>query len=318
MINIKKLSAIILAAALVFSLVACNGNKEPETTTAEGTTEEFRTFPPVVELTEETATVTETEPETTEATTTEPATEEPTTEEPTTQAPTTTKKETTTKKPATTKKVTTTKKATAPTSKSDIVKLYNSAASNAASKKPAYNKSTETSLNNLNMGALASIGAVRDAIGDFLGEGKTSSSVKKGNFNGSSLVKSTLKSSDVSSASCKLSDDGKYYDVSITVINETNPKKGSSALGRFTSDFKDVDEVKAGLSDVGASVDSITINTNSVTIKAKIDVEKNRFISLEHSIKMSAELKGIKYSFVKVNKATTDLNTLVRYTDFKY
>ena len=207
---------------------------------------------------------------------------------------------------------------TAPVSKADIVKLYNAAAANAASKKPGYNKTTETSLDNLNMGALASISAVRDAVGNFLGEGKSSSTVKKGSFDGTSLVKSTLKSSDVTSASCKLSDDGKYYNVEITVINETNPKKGSSALGRFTKDFKDVDEVKAGLSEVGAGVDSMTIKTNSVKIKAKIDVEKTRFISVEHSIKMSAELYGIRYTFVKVGKATTDLNTVVRYTDFKY
>lgn len=207
---------------------------------------------------------------------------------------------------------------TAPTSKADIVKLYNSAAATAASSKPGYKKSKTTTLSNLNMGALASISAVRDAVGSFLGEGSTSSTVSKGKFDGVSLVKSSLKESDVSSASCTLSKDGKYYTVKMTVVNETNPKKIGSALGRFTKDFKDIDEIKAGLSDVGASVDSLTVKTTSVTITAKISVENSRFVSIDHSIKMAATLNGIKYSFVRVNKATTDLETKVSFTDFKY
>lgn len=327
----KKLSAVLSALIITFSFAACNGSKQTETTTASNTAisgaEEYPTFPAVVELTkEETATVAETEPETTTQATTESTTAQPTTEKATTttkptttkKAETTTKKTTTTKKATTTKKVTTTKKLTAPSSKADIVKLYNSAASAASSAKPGYKKSTETTLSNLDMGALASISAVRDAVGSFLGEGSSSATVSKGKFDGVSLVKSTLKAADVSSASCTLSDDGKYYNVKMTVINETNPKKGSSALGRFTRDFKDIDEIKAGLSDVGASVESMTIKTTSVTITAKISVTNNRFVSLKHNIKMKATLNGIKYSFVKVNKATTDLETKVTYKDFKY
>ncbi len=168
------------------------------------------------------------------------------------------------------------------------------------------------------MGALASISAVRDAVGSFLGEGSSSSNVSKGKFDGKSLVKSTLKAADVSSASCTLSDDGKYYNVKITVVNETNPKKGSSALGRFTNDYKDVDEISAGLKDAGASVDSLTVKTTSATITAKISVSDNKFVSLKHEIKMKADLNGVRYSFVKVNKASANLDTKVEYTNFKY
>ena len=168
------------------------------------------------------------------------------------------------------------------------------------------------------MGALASISAVRDAVGSFRGEGSTSSTVSKGKFNGESLVKSTLKAADVSSASCKLSDDGKYYIVKITVVNETNPKKSGSALGRFTKDFKDVDEIKAGLKEAGAGVDSMTVKTTSVTINAKINVSNNRFASISHNINMKAELNGVRYTLIRVNKASANLETKVEYTDFKY
>lgn len=323
---IKKIIAVLSASAILFSLAACkNETPAEETTTAAVTDVTVETA--VQSATTETVV---TEEITTEVTTTE----EPETEkETTTEAPTTTQKATTTttKKATTTKKVTTTKKATttkkptttkkkvtAPAKKADIVKLYNSATAAASSSKPGYSKSVNTVLSNLNMGALAKIGAVRGAVGDFLGEGSASSTVNKGSFDGKSLVKSTLKESDVTAATCTLSSDGKYYELTITVKNETNPLKSSSALGRFTKDYKDVDEIKAGLADVGASVDSITVNTTKVTVKAKIEVSSNRLVSLEHNIKMNAVMNNVKYSIARVGKATAELETTAKYSNFKY
>ena len=310
----KKIIAVISAMLIVLTLAACNGTKNSEETTTlpETTAEEVTT----AAVTEE-STVRN---ETTEASTTEATTEEiitTTTTKPTTT--TTTAKPTTTKKATTTAKATTTKKqVTAPTGKADIVKLYNDAAANAASSKPGYKKSTVTTLSNVEMGALSKISAVRGAVGDFLGEGSNSETVSKGKFDGKSLVKSTLKASDVKSATCKLSDDGKYYIVTINVITETNPKKSGSALGKFTKDFKDVDEIKAGLSDVGASVESMTVNTTSVTINAKIRTDNNRFNSLTHTINMKASLNGVKYSIVRGVNASANMETKVSYSDFKY
>lgn len=310
----KRITAVLSALLLVASLAACNGNKEPEITTTSSpstTVEEVTTAPATDAVTEESTTA--------EATTAEAATEEittttqPTTEKPTTTKPTTTKKVTTTAKPTTTKKA-----VTAPTSKADIVKLYNDATASAAKAKPGYKKSTVTTLSNVEMGALSKIEAVRGVVGDFLGEGSSSSTVSKGKFDGKSLVKSSLKTSDVKSATCKLSDDGKYYIVTITLVNETNPKKSSSAIGRVTKDFKDVDEINAGLADVGASVNSLTVNTTSVIINAKISVENNRFASLNHTIKMKATLKGVKYSIVRGVNASANMETKVSYSSFKY
>ncbi|MBE6819595.1 MAG: hypothetical protein E7516_00885 [Ruminococcaceae bacterium] len=306
----KKIIAVISAMLIVLTLAACNGTKNGEVTTTlpETTAEEVTT----AAVTEESTT----QSEITEALTTEATTEEittTTTTQPTTTKPTTTKKATTTAKPTTTEK-----KVTAPSSKTDIVKLYNDAAAKAASSKPGYKKSTVTALSNVEMGALSKISVVRGAVGDFLGEGSSSETVSKGKFDGKSLVKSTLKASDVKSATCKLSDDGKYYIVTINVVTETNPKKSGSALGKFTKDFKDVDEIKAGLADVGASVESMTVTTTSVTINAKIRTDNNRFTSLNHTINMKANLKGVKYSIVRGVNASANMETKVSYTEFKY
>ena len=308
----KKIIAVMSAMLIVLTFAACNGTKNGEVTTTlpETTAEEVTT----AAVTEESTTQAETtETSTTEASTEEITTTQPTTEEPTTAKPTTTKKATTTAKPTTTEK-----KIVAPTGKADIVKLYNEAAAKAASSKPGYKKSTVTTLSNVEMGALSKISAVRGAVGDFLGEGSNSETVSKGKFDGKSLVKSTLKASDVKSATCKLSDDGKYYIVTINVVTETNPGKSGSALGKFTKDFKDVDEIKAGLADVGASVDSMTVTTTSVTVNAKIRTDNNRFSSINHTINMKANLKGVKYSIVRGVNASADMETKVSYTDFKY
>ena len=308
---LKKITAVISALIMVTSLVACGGNEEPETTTAAPSTT-------VEEVTTAPATEVETTAEPTTESTTE-ATTQPTTTEPTTAKPTTTKAETTTKKVTTTAKATTTKKAvTVPTSKADIVKLYNEATVAASNSKPGYQKSTVTTLSNVEMGALSKISAVRGAVGDFLGEGSSSETVSKGKFDGKSLVKSTLKTADVKSATCKLSDDGKYYVVKITLANETNPKKNGSALGKVTKDFKDVDEIKSGLADVGASVESMTVSTTSVVINAKIGVENKRFSSLDHTINMKANLNGVKYSIVRGVNASANMETKVSYSNFKY
>lgn len=333
--SFKKIIAVISAFSMLFALASCR-DEAPETTTTAAPVTTTQTVDETTEIpTEETATAAATTVETTTETTTETpttttaaaaATTTATTKKPTTSAKVTTtkkapttKKVTTTKKPTTTKKATTTKKkVTAPTKKEDIVKLYNSAAAKASTSKPGYKKSTDTKLSNLNMGLLASIDAVRETVGDFLGEGSTTETVKKGNFNGKSLVKSSLKAEDVTSATCKLSDDGKYYEISITVKNETNPLKGSSALGRFTKDYKDVDEIRSGLSEAGAGVGAITVKTTSVTIKAKINASNSRFVSITHNIKMSATLNDVKYSIAKVKTATADLETTVKYSEFKY
>ena len=316
--NAKKIIAVVSVFLMLFAFASCKDETPEVTTTAVPvTTTQSVTESTEIPTEETTAAVVETTTETTTTTKAETTTEKPTTTT-TTKKVTTTKKPTTTKKATTTKKVTTTKKATAPTKKEDIVKLYNAAASAASTSKPGYSKSNDTVLSNLNMGALAKISAVRETVGDFLGEGSTSETVKKGSFDGKKLVKSTLKASDVTSATCKLTDDGKYYEITITVKNETNPLKGSSALGRFTKDYKDVDEIRSGLAEAGAGVGNITVNTTSVTIKAKINASNNRFVSLTHNIKMSASLNDVKYSIAKVKTATADLQTTVKYTDFKY
>lgn len=322
----RKIIAVSSALIIALSFAACGDKTDVETTTAAPETTasavtESTTAPVVTEesTTEET-TIAETTTEiitTTSAPTTKPTTTSaPATTLPTTAAPTT---KPTTAAPTTAKAPeATTQKAAVPATKKEIVDFYNQATATAASAKPSYKKVNETALSNLKMGALAKINLVRETVGDFLGEGTTTTNAKKGTFNGSSLVNSTLKEADVISATCTPTADGKYYNIKITVKTETNPSKSGSALSRFTKDFKDVKEIRAGLAEAGASLDDVTIKTTSVVITAKIEAATNRFVSLNHTFKMSAVLTNVKYSIAKVKQASADLSTTVDYSTFKY
>lgn len=291
--------AVLLAAAMVVSFAACGGNETPETTTVADVEAEATTAADVAdETTAAEADTTVAEGDTTAVDATEAATDA---------EATTVAGETTTAGEA----------AVAPTAKADIVALYNEASAKAVSAKPGYKKTVTTKLNDLKMGALAKIDLVRETVGDFLGEGTETATVTKGKAS-KEIVKSTLTAADVTAATCKLSADGKYYEVTITVKNEKNPIKGKSALNRFTNDYKDINEMRAGLEDAGAAVETIDITVKTATIKAKIAVDTKAFSSVDYTISSDAYLTNVKYTIAKVKVVTGNIYTTVKYSGFAY
>lgn len=290
--------AVLLAAAMVVSFAACGGNETPETTTVADVEAEATTAADVAdETTAAEADTTVAEGDTTAVDATEAATDA---------EATTVAGETTTAGEA----------AVAPTAKADIVALYNEASAKAVSSKAGFKKTVSTELQNLQMGAIGKIEAVRDAVGGFLGEGTETITVKKGAAS-KEITKSTLSASDVTAATCKLSADGKYYEVTITVKNEIDPAKGKSALNRFTNDYKDNKEMVDGLASEGASTETIQTTVKTATIKAKIAVDSKEFSSLDYTIKIDCLLTKVKY-MVSVKQVTGTIYTTVKYSGFAY
>ena len=282
--------ALMLAAAMVVSFAACGGNDEPETTTkAEETTVEAvdaTTASDETTVADETTVIDETTvaDETADETTVE-ATES-------------------------------TDAVVVPTDKADIVALYNDATKAAKNAKPGYKKTVTTELQNLEMGAIGKIEAVRGAVGSFLGEGTETITVAKGKAS-DEIKQSTLTAADVTAATCKLSADGKYYEVTITVKNEKNPAKNSSALNKFTNDYKDNKEMVDGLASEGASTETIETTVKTATIKAKIAVDTKQFTSLDYTLKIDCLLTKVKY-MVSVKQVTGTVYTTVKYAGFAY
>ena len=309
--NAKKILAVLSAAVMLFSFAACKGGDDNTTTAAPETTtvaEDVETTTAAEDVsTEETTAVEDTSADETTAEAIDETTAEATTEAPAA--------ETTVKAAETT---TAEEKPTAPTSKADILKVFNDASAKVVSAKPGFSKKTNTTIPKLEMGALAKIKVVRTTIGDFLGEGSSSKTVAKGKSNSADYLKSSLTAADITNATAKLSADGKTYDITLTVKNETNPLKGKSALGRFTNDYKDAKEIKDGLIEAGAEVETVTMKTTSVVIKATIDVATGQFKSLNYNIKQDATMTNVKYTIAKVAKATGTVVNDVTFSDFKY
>ncbi len=293
--------ALLLATAMVVSFAACGGNEKPETTTVPNVEADATESGDIVE-----GDTTAAEGDTTVA-------------DETTAADATTVADATTDANATTVagETTTAAGTVIPQGPAAIVALYNEATAKAVSAKPGYKKTVTTKLNDLKMGALAKIDLVRETVGDFLGEGTETATVAKGKAS-KEIVKSTLTAADVANATCKLSADGKYYEVTITVKNEKNPLKGKSALNRFTNDYKDINEMRAGLEDAGAAVETIDITVKTATIKAKIAVDTKAFSSVDYTISSDAYLTNVKYTIAKVKVVTGNIYTTVKYSGFAY
>ena len=285
--------ALLMAAIMVLTFAACGGNDEPETTTEAPVAQSTD----AVDATEAPSEVESTEAAS-EAESTEPASEVESTEA------------------ASEAESTEAEEVVAPTAKADIVALYNEATAYAKSAKPGFKKTVTTELQNLDMGAIGKLDMVRDAVGSFLGEGTETATVTKGKAT-DEIVKSTLSAADVTAATCKLSADGKYYEVAITVKNETNPLKGKSALSKFTNDYKDVNEMHEGLASEGASAETITCTVKTATIKAKIAVADKSFSALDYTIKIDTVLTKVHY-VLTIKQGAGVIYTTAKFANFAY
>lgn len=303
----KKILAIILALALVVGgaivLTSCNGNDEPETTTAAPveTTEalvEESTAAPVEESTDASV-------------------------EESTAAPVEGESETVSEDAST-------EAVSVPATTDEILAVYNDAINGAISAKAGYDKKRVTAIQSLEGGALMKIGLVQDAVSDFLGVGTKDYPNAKGKAE--FMSKASLSASDVTSATCKEAD-GKY---TIT-INLKDGASNSSASGKSDSsplqksglyvgqgdksayDYKNADNIYVALNGLDeASVEAVKLNATKGKIVAEIDAATGNISKLTVSFVFNANLTKVKYAIASINEATGIADTTVTFTNFKY
>lgn len=303
----KKILAIILALALVVGgaivLTSCNGNDEPETTTAAPVE---TTEAPVEESTDAPV---------------EESTEAPVEES--TAAPVEGESETVSEDAST-------EAVSVPATTDEILAVYNDAINGAISAKAGYDKKRVTAIQSLEGGALMKIGLVQDAVSDFLGVGTKDYPNAKGKAE--FMSKASLSASDVTSATCKEAD-GKY---TIT-INLKDGASNSSASGKSDSsplkksglyvgegdsskfDYKNADNIYVALNGLDeASVEAVKLNATKGKIVAEIDAATGNIVKLTVSFVFNANLTNVKYSVASIKEATGIADTTVTYTNFKY
>lgn len=303
----KKILAIILALALVVGgaivLTSCNGNDEPETTTAAPVE---TTDAPVEESTDAPV---------------EESTDAPVEES--TEAPVEGESETVSEEAST-------EEVSVPATTDEILAVYNDAINGAISAKAGYNKKRVTAIQSLEGGALMKIGLVQDAVSDFLGVGTKDYPNAKGKAE--FMSKASLSASDVTSATCKEAD-GKY---TIT-INLKDGASNSSASGNSDSspllksglyvgkgdkseyDYKNADNIYVALNGLDeASVEAVKLNATKGKIVAEIDAATGNIVKLTVSFVFNANLTKVKYAIASINEATGIADTTVTFTNFKY
>lgn len=286
----RKLLAAIMAATLLISLTACgNGEEQTETTTANETTTVSTTVA--------------------QATTTD--------DEQNSDATTTSGSSVTTTAGATTTAATTTAASGAivkPVSTEEIIKCYSDAIQKCYDAKPAFSKSVTTSivkdvtgdsgitkLLNINIEAVNLSG--RRIVENFLGIGENKREVEKGTDiqKDNIIIAGKLLPSDLKSATCE--EVGNSYKLTMDIINEENPVKASSAIGRFTYDWKAEADVRDALNytdPLTVTIDKVNVNTHDVSLVALIDKTTGLVSEITTSMQFDARLEKVSVKLVIV------------------
>lgn len=270
----KKLLALLMALALVFSLAACGGKEEPETTTVPEATEDVANDETTVAVDETTAAADET---TAAADETTVATEE------TTVAP------------------------NAEMTAEEFAAFYNAeSAKIAKSGKYSYNRvcaytknidvggATDT-LNSIIKG-IDENSSLDKVVGDFLGIGTKKGTLPKDDVDSDYKVKAaSLKASDLGSFKAS---NGTY---TFTLANATNPKKtGATPFSRFTNDFITHEEVVDGIAGFTTAIKVNSTTVNYKNIKVTVTVADGKITSIKYSYAFDAQL-ALKALVVPIN-----------------
>ncbi|MBQ2963956.1 MAG: hypothetical protein IJE14_04775 [Clostridia bacterium] len=268
----KKLLALLMALAMVFTLAACGGNDEPETTTeapvADSTEAVDATEAPSEAESTEAASEAESTEAASEAESTEAASEEATEAAP---AGDMTKAEFVAFINAETAKIAKSGKYTA----NRVCKYTN----------PIDVGGATDTLNGI-IKAIDENSSLDTVVGDFLGIGTTTGNVPKDDVKGDYRIMATsLKESDLGSFSVK---DGVY---SFTLANATNPKKtAATPFARFTNDFITHEEVVDGIAEFTSAIKVKSTTVNYKNIKVDVTVKDGKITNIKYSYAFDAKL----------------------------
>lgn len=295
----KKILALLLAAALLFSFAACGKDKEEPAEKAPSTTDEFDLFEAEFE---DTADETEATPDATDADASTPDASVESTEA----------------------------AAPVPATVEEILAVYNTAINSAYDAKAGFEKERSTDNEKIEGGGVV-FSAAKDLIYKFMGVGadnKYTTEVTKGNWNSDSkehyLRKSTLTEADITDASCR-ENDGRY----LIVLNVKGGTSRGSESEKFTKapidkcgicvgnedkgyyDHKTGEVIYDALAGTYAAAD-IKESYDNAKISAIVDAETGKIVSLKVEFDIDVDID------IKVTSGTATATTHIYYKNFDY
>ncbi len=281
----KKILAILLAAAMLFAFAACGDKTSEETTTTAPAVEDTTAAPAVEDTTAAPAV------EDTTAAVVEESTEAPAVEDTTAAVEDTTLAEGETAAPA------------ADMTKAEFVAFLNAETAKAAKGSYSYNRDCSytspvdvggaTGILNGIISAIDENSSLDTVVGDFLGIGVKKGTMPKDGLKEDYQIKATkLTEADLGNFTAK---DGVY---TFTLADATNPKKtNATPISKFTNDFITHEEVVEG---IAGFTTAITVNDTTVNyknIKVTVTVEDGKITNIKYSYAFDAVLvlkAGIK------------------------
>ena len=216
-----------------------------------------------------------------------------------------------------------------PSSKEDIVDLYNKSVNKVVTDKAGYSKERTTTVSELDAGSYTSMAG--GIVKDFLGEG--TQTVKNSKGTAKHLKASTLTASDVKSATCELN--GNNYAITLYLEDGASSatkasKKDTSAIAKSglvtgksvsnTVDYINSECIYASVTAEKVNVEKINATNTNAKIVIVIDAETGNMISYTASFEWSAVIENLSVKFppVKIDKATGKALTSVVISDFKW
>ncbi|MDR0531913.1 MAG: hypothetical protein LBG83_07615 [Oscillospiraceae bacterium] len=315
--------ALLLIAATAIGFSACNKTTEDIATTT----------PTTVDTTEAESTTEVTEPSLEQSTEEATLTEEVTSEVPanateaTTGATEATKATETTKAPETT---------TAPPadpfappenlgslSKADLLAYFNKAANRVRKEKPGFKKDAKLKIDKISLSGFAAIAnpiiePVKNKLmpGDWEYETIAKGSSNSGKFLSENANASDLKASDLTTISA--TKNGANWVISLKVITENNPTKGTTSANSRVNCIATPEEVLRDITDLS---DAISADVNKATLTyhdgyATITVNpKGQVIESESGFFVNALANDVKIGPIKTN-VTAPQSTVIKCHDF--
>ena len=290
----KKILAVLLAAAMLFALAACGDNTAEETTTT--TAAEEITEAPIEETTA--------------------APVEDTSAADATEAPSEAASE------ATSEEATTEAAADVEMTKAEFVAFINAETAKAAKGSYNYNRdcsytspidvggATDT-LNSIIKG-IDENSSLDTVVGDFLGIGVKKGTMPKDGLKSDYQIKATkLTEADIQNFKYE---NGVY---SFTLANATDPKKtNATPLSRFTNDFITHEEVVDGIAGFTSAIKVNSTTVNYKNIKVTVKVEGGKITNMTYSYAFDAVL-SLKALVVNINGNGAAV-TKAEFSNIKY
>ena len=169
-----------------------------------------------------------------------------------------------------------------PETTAEIMRIYQTAVADFNENVPAFVKETSTTVNSAAFKVLGITDSETvTAFNNYLLSGNIIiEKVGKGSANTEYLYFKNPTLDEIESATCEITDDELYYNITFVLKNEISKGKSVDSLAKVTDNYRDASEINAFLTANGYTASSTEVKLSNITVKATVSVESSRMTAL--------------------------------------